>query len=158
MRPDEFEAFAEHGRAGYVQQMVEFSGMEPSAALAKAERDYALTLPNGLATPGHWLFVVEHDRRRVGVLWFAERVLDGRTVAYLYEIEIDEAERGHGYGRAAMEAYEREAARRGLFELELNVFGGNDVARALYRSLGWRETAVHMVKRVELQAGGQPEA
>jgi ribosomal protein S18 acetylase RimI-like enzyme len=69
-------------------------------------------------------------------------------VAYLYEIEIDEAERGRGLGRAAMEAFEREAARRGLAELELNVFGGNTVARSLYQSLGWRETAVHMAKRL----------
>jgi len=146
MRQDEFGAFAEHGREGYVRQMVEFSGMEPAAARAKADRDYALTLPDGLETPGHWLLVVEDDGRRVGTVWFAERVIDGRTVAYLYEIEIDEAERGRGLGRAAMEAFEREAARRGLTELELNVFGGNAVARSLYRSLGWRETAVHMAK------------
>ena len=148
MRPDEFDAFAQHSRAGYVRQMVEFSGMEPSAAEAKADRDYALTLPNGLETPGHWLFAVEAEGRRVGTLWFAERVNDGRTVAYLYEIEIDEPERGKGHGRAAMEAFEQEASRRGLEELELNVFGGNAVARSLYRSLGWRETAVHMAKRV----------
>jgi ribosomal protein S18 acetylase RimI-like enzyme len=148
MRPEEFDAFAEHGREGYVRQLVEFSGMEPAAAQAKAERDYAMTLPQGLETPGHWLFAVEADGRRVGTVWFAERVLDGRTVAYLYEIEIDEAERGRGLGRAAMEAFEREAARRGLAELELNVFGGNMVARSLYQSLGWRETAVHMAKRL----------
>jgi ribosomal protein S18 acetylase RimI-like enzyme len=148
MRPEEFDAFAEHGREGYVRQLVEFSGMEPAAAQAKAERDYAMTLPQGLETPGHWLFAVEADGRRVGTVWFAERVLDGRTVAYLYEIEIDEAERGRGLGRAAMEAFEREAARRGLTELELNVFGGNMVARSLYQSLGWRETAVHMAKRL----------
>jgi ribosomal protein S18 acetylase RimI-like enzyme len=148
MRQDEFDAFAEHGREGYVRQLVEFSGMEPAAAQAKAERDYAMTLPQGLETPGHWLFAVEADERRVGTVWFAERVLDGRTVAYLYEIEIDETERGRGLGRAAMEAFEREAARRGLTELELNVFGGNTVARSLYQSLGWRETAVHMAKRL----------
>jgi ribosomal protein S18 acetylase RimI-like enzyme len=148
MRQDEFDAFAEHGREGYVRQLVEFSGMEPAAAQAKAERDYAMTLPQGLETPGHWLFAVEADGRRVGTVWFAERVLDGRTVAYLYEIEIDETERGRGLGRAAMEAFEREAARRGLTELELNVFGGNTVARSLYQSLGWRETAVHMAKRL----------
>jgi len=148
MRPEEFDAFAEHGRKGYVRQLVEFSGMEPEAAQAKAERDYAMTLPQGLETPGQWLFAAEADGRRVGTVWFAERVLDGRTVAYLYEIEIDEAERGRGLGRAAMEAFEREAARRGLTELELNVFGGNTVARSLYQSLGWRETAVHMAKRL----------
>jgi GNAT superfamily N-acetyltransferase len=128
--------------------MVEFGGMERPAAEAKAARDYLTTLPEGMETPGHWIFVAEDDGRRVGTVWFAERVLDGRTIAWLYEIEVDQAERGRGYGRAAMEAFEHEAARRGLSRLELNVFGGNDVARALYRSLGWHETSVHMAKDV----------
>jgi ribosomal protein S18 acetylase RimI-like enzyme len=148
MRPEEFDAFAERGRTGYVEQMVEFGGMERSAADAKAVRDYAATLPEGLDSPGHWIMVAEDAGRRVGVVWFAERVLDGRTVGFLYEIEIEEAERGRGYGRAAMEAFEREASRRGLTRLELHVFGGNAIARSLYRSLGWQETSVHMAKQV----------
>ncbi len=148
LRQDEFELFEARGRADYLFQLVEFAGMEPDVAEAKAVRDYAATLPNGLDTPGHWLFAIEVEGRFIGTLWFAERVLDGRTVAYLYGIEIDPAERGRGYGRAAMAAFEREAARRGLTELELNVFGGNAVARSLYRSQGWRESAVHMVKRL----------
>jgi GNAT superfamily N-acetyltransferase len=148
MRPDEFEPFAEHGRVGYADQMVEFGGATRQAAEVKAERDYQMTLPQGLDTPGHWFFVAEDDGRRVGTVWFAERVMDGRMVAYLYEIEVEEAERGKGFGRAAMEAFEREASRRGLTRMELNVFGGNEVARSLYRSLGWQEASVHMTKQV----------
>ena len=36
----------------------------------------------------------------------------------------------------------------GLDRIELNVFGGNEVARGLYRSLGFAESAVYMGKDV----------
>jgi ribosomal protein S18 acetylase RimI-like enzyme len=44
---------------------------------------------------------------------------------------------------------EDEARRRGLPRMGLNVFGGNDGARRLYRSLGYGEVAVVMRKDLE---------
>ena len=44
---------------------------------------------------------------------------------------------------------EDEARRLGLGFVALNVFGGNDPARGLYRSLGYAEEAVYMTKKVE---------
>jgi ribosomal protein S18 acetylase RimI-like enzyme len=43
---------------------------------------------------------------------------------------------------------EDEARRRGIDRVALNVFGRNEVARGLYRSLGYEENAVSMSKRV----------
>jgi ribosomal protein S18 acetylase RimI-like enzyme len=148
MRADEYPAWAEQGEQGYICQMVEFGGMEREHAAAKAVRDFAAALPEGLETKGHWLYVVEADGQAVGNLWFAERDLDGGPTAYLYDVQIDEHARGHGYGRAAMLEFEREAARRGLHHLSLNVFGGNAPARGLYNSLGWAEMAVTMTKHL----------
>jgi hypothetical protein len=45
-----------------------------------------------------------------------------------------------------MHLFEQEARRRGFRRAMLNVFGGNERARGLYRSLGWRVTSVHMAK------------
>jgi ribosomal protein S18 acetylase RimI-like enzyme len=106
-------------------------------------------LPEGLQTKGHWMHVIEADGQAVGFLWFAQRDMDGRPSAYLYDIHIHENERGHGYGRAAMLEFEREAARRGLHHLSLNVFGGNAPARGLYSSLGWAERAITMTKHLQ---------
>jgi ribosomal protein S18 acetylase RimI-like enzyme len=47
-----------------------------------------------------------------------------------------------------MEFAEDEARRRGIDRVALNVFGGNEVARGLYRSLGYKENAVAMSKRL----------
>jgi ribosomal protein S18 acetylase RimI-like enzyme len=66
----------------------------------------------------------------------------------LYEIELDEHVRGRGLGREAMVAFEERARELGARNITLNVFGGNEVARSLYRSLGYVEQSVHMSKRL----------
>ena len=53
-----------------------------------------------------------------------------------------------GLGRATMELLESEVRDRGLENVELNVFGGNEIARKLYRSLGFDERFVQMGKRL----------
>ena len=47
-----------------------------------------------------------------------------------------------------MTALEEELRSQGNTTVRLNVWGGNAVARALYRSLGWAEESVHMRKRL----------
>jgi Acetyltransferase (GNAT) family len=74
----------------------------------------------------------------------AEREGDLQHSLWIYDVHIDEAERGRGYGKAAMVYAEEEARRRGLNRVGLMVFGGNEVARNLYRSLGYAEIAVFM--------------
>jgi ribosomal protein S18 acetylase RimI-like enzyme len=47
-----------------------------------------------------------------------------------------------------MQFAEDEARRRGIDQVALNVFGGNDGARKLYRTLGYAEVAIYMTKSV----------
>jgi RimJ/RimL family protein N-acetyltransferase len=75
-------------------------------------------------------------------MWYRE---DGRGL-WLMQVTIDPARRGQGLGREAMALLEDEARRLGAPRIELNVFGGNEAARSLYRSLGYREDAVVMSK------------
>src|SRR5581483_657220 len=151
LREDELPAFIEEGRASYASDMVAQAGLTQEQAQQKAENDWTRLLPNGTIGPGHHLYVVEEVEtgERVGTLWLAERSSDFEgTAAFVYSIEIDEAFRGRGYGRQAMLLAEDEVRSWGLSHIALNVFGGNDVARSLYRSLGYAETAVWMRKTV----------
>ena len=50
--------------------------------------------------------------------------------------------------RQAMELLEAEVRADGLPGIDLNVWGGNDLARSLYRSLGFEERAVFMSKEL----------
>ncbi len=90
--------------------------------------------------------MIEVDGEPAGDLWLAEREETMEPCLFVYDIHLDEECRG--YGRAAMLFAEEEARRRGIDRVALNVFGGNEVARGLYRSLGYEENAVAMSKEV----------
>ncbi len=150
LREDEYDAFYAEAVEEYARDLEENGGFTREHARIKSVSDHENVLTQGLATPGLFLHVVEDDEgRRVGIVWWAIQTSQvGMRRAYLYAIEIDEAERRRGLGRAAMLALEDEVREHGLARIELNVFGGNEVARGLYRSLGYAESAVYMVKRL----------
>lgn len=154
MHDDEYGAWRSALVDGYARDIEVNGDTPPEAARRKAEEDTARILPDGLQTAGHGIFMAEHDGQIVGKLWVAEREIDGRRILFVYDVEVDEPERGKGYGRAAMLLAEDEARRRGIARIELNVFGGNEVARRLYLSLGYVERAVLMGK--DLSASQAP--
>jgi GNAT superfamily N-acetyltransferase len=148
MREDEFAVWLPQVRDGYAQSMIEEGGFAPDGAREKAETDTESLFPGGRPSAGQFVFVIEADGERVGELWLAEREDLGQTCFWVYDVHVHEAQRGRGYGKAAMLLAEEEARRRGLDRVALNVFGGNEVARRLYRSLGYEENAVAMSKTV----------
>jgi len=138
MTQEEYEPWVREGVDSFVQSLVASGSFDLAGAQAKSERDYAELLPGGVATDSQSLTVLESDGRRVGALWLAHHKPATRT--FIFDIEIEEAERGRGFGRAAMHAAERIALAHGDRSIGLNVFGPNDVARRLYTSLGYRVT------------------
>jgi GNAT superfamily N-acetyltransferase len=148
MRDDEFARWLPTMRDGYAASIANHAGMAPDAARRKADADSEALFPGGRPSPEQWVYVVEVDGEAVGGLWVAEREIEGDRALWIYDVDVDEPHRGKGYGRAAMRFAEEEARRRGLDAVALNVFGGNEVARNLYRSLGYGETAILMKKSV----------
>ena len=128
----------------YIRQIEHYGGWSHEDARAKAEKDMAQSFPDGQVQPGHHLFNLVDDAsgEQVGIMWYRE---DVRGV-WLMQVTIDPVRRGQGLGRQAMALLEEEARRLDAPRIELNVFGGNEAARSLYRSLGFREDAVVMSK------------
>jgi ribosomal protein S18 acetylase RimI-like enzyme len=146
LRTEEYAAWYRHVTDGYAHDIEVHAGTDPEVARRKAERDMRSVLPGGLETPDHAVFVLESGGERIGLLWVGTREVDERRILYVWDVEIDEAQRGRGFGRQAMLVAEELARSRGLDRIELNVFGGNAVARGLYGSLGYVERAVSMAK------------
>ena len=142
LREEEYPAWHDAHRAEYERGLVDFAGLSREAAQAKVDHDIPSVLPDGLATAHTRFWVIEDEGRRVGTIFLGIRGGE----AWLYDILIDEAERGRGLGRDAMLALDEEVRALGHNSIGLNVWGGNAVARALYRSLGYVERAVHMRK------------
>jgi GNAT superfamily N-acetyltransferase len=139
---DEIEALAPEIERGYAADIERNGGLSAAAARQKAAED----TPRVLADSNNVLYALEDDGERVGHLWVGEREVQGRRFFWLWDVFVDEVHRGRGLGRLAMQLAEEEARRRGIARVELNVFGGNVVARSLYRSLGYDEVSVWMGK------------
>ena len=148
---DEYEPYAEHSVAEYARTLETQAGLPHGHAQRKASTDFAQLWPNGRPDTGHVVYRVVDDAsgEAYGYLWLAEREINGRQTIWIYDIQIDDRFRGRGLGREAMRLAEAEALRRGRPRIDFNVFGRNDVARNLYRSLGYEELTVWMGKDLE---------
>jgi GNAT superfamily N-acetyltransferase len=133
MTQAEYGPWLENGKASYAQSWID-RGVPADEARAKAEADHARLLPQGPASPGMLLSVLEHEDVPVGTLWVA--VTEDR--AYVYDVEADERFRGRGHGRSLMLLAEAQAVAAGRRVLGLNVVAGNTPAERLYESLGYR--------------------
>ncbi len=114
---------------------------------ANAKRQTAELLKEGLNTPGHRFWTVVDDAgAAVGILWV---FIDApKRSAFIYDIAMDAAQRGKGYGRQTLAALEQELRSLGVTRIELNVFGDNAVAYRLYQSVGYWTVATHMRKDI----------
>jgi ribosomal protein S18 acetylase RimI-like enzyme len=145
----EYQAWFAAALRSYADDIVASGTLGREAAEAKSRLDHAELLPDGLATPGQFVFRLCDDEQPVGWLWLALQAPRGDAgTGWIYDIEVEAAFRGRGYGRGAMLLAEEEARRLGLVGLALNVFGHNTVARSLYTTLGYQITAIQMKKRL----------
>ncbi|MFC1407762.1 GNAT family N-acetyltransferase [Streptacidiphilus sp. N1-12] len=140
LRADEYGSWLAAETQGYLGELVAH-GLSFEEAGAKAYADHAELLPQGLDTPDTVLSLLESgDAGPVGSIWVHTRfreLPDGTPLAWVFDIVVDEAQRGRGHGRALMLLAERECLARGVGQLGLNVFADNRTAQRLYASLGY---------------------
>lgn len=153
LRDEELPELIDTLRGEYVRTLVADAGMSSDDAEDKASADHRSLFPGRRRQPNQRIYLLEDGTTGElrGHLFWAERQPPGLTTtrAFLYEIYIEERFRGKGLGRRAMELLEAEVRDEGLPGIDLNVWGGNDPARSLYRSLGFSERSVFMSKELE---------
>ena len=123
------------------------AGDGPEQAEAARRLSQEQFFPDGRLIDGHFLFtVVDGDGDDVGWLWIGP--VDGATAWYVWDVEVHEAHRGRGLGRATMRLAEDFARSQGATSMRLNVFAYNVPAVRLYESLGYDTAAMHMHKEL----------
>jgi len=145
MSPEDIGPWLEQSRADHIADRVD-TGEDPETARRITNAASDRLFPGGLPAPGQFVFLVTEDGLPVGSVWIGAGQDGPPDVWFLWSIEIDVAARGHGLGRQAVGLVEDFARKSGATKLELNVFGNNSVARALYESLGYRITTIQMSK------------
>lgn len=106
---------------------------QPTAVEARLER---------LSIVGDRVVVADLDGRAVGLahLQVAPAIERDRPAAKIAALVVDEAHRGHGVGRALVQAMEDEARTRGCELLFLTTAERRDDAHAFYERVGLEHT------------------
>jgi ribosomal protein S18 acetylase RimI-like enzyme len=95
-----------------------------------------------LAAPDHHLLIADRGGEPAGFVSGVETTHpDKGTEMFLYELGVAEAHRGHGVGRALVEALADLARRRGCYGMWVLTDKDNDAALATYRRAGASKTS-----------------
>lgn len=148
MSADYFAVWNERLIVEYAREKVEAGVWAEEHALGLSRAEQESSLPDGMQTPGHDLFVGTVDGEIVGNLWLFSDPRLPAPDTFIYDIEVNEAHRGKGLGRSLLTAAERWCAERGVTTLRLNVFSFNTTAISLYESAGFTPTNMNMMKRI----------
>jgi ribosomal protein S18 acetylase RimI-like enzyme len=147
---DELPGYIARLEEEYAAELHESTAVTLEAAREESRESMVRSFPGGLIAPGEQIWFAEDAAgNRVGVLWLAHRAAGTpKEFAFICDIEVYEEYRGRGLGRRLLALAEEQTSALGVNSLRLNVFGQNEVARNLYRTQGFTETRVTMVKDV----------
>ncbi|MCT2588608.1 GNAT family N-acetyltransferase [Streptomyces sp. N2-109] len=148
MTEADYTAWRERDSVRQVEIQAE-RGLPAREAQILADRAHSTLLPGGPETPGMVMRVLTRDGTDVGTVWIR---VDGAprpgVEGWVYAVEVEEALRGRGHGRALMLLAEVEARTAGVRLLGLNVYTDNAPALHLYESLGYRPLDHQLYKRL----------
>jgi ribosomal protein S18 acetylase RimI-like enzyme len=130
----------------YAKDNVEAGYWDEKDAEAQSRKQTMDLLPQGEKTPNHHLFTVRDGDQKVGVIWMRSTLDSVLKTGFIFDITIDEDQRGKGYGKQAMSLIEEKALAMGIRQMGLHVFAKNKVARALYEKIGYETRSLNMTK------------
>ena len=146
MNEEHFVRFLDSSIKDYAEEHVKAGNWTEEEALTKSQEEFSTLLPNGLATKNHLLFSIQNNGQTIGVLWLHIRNKSTEKHAFIYNIELDEQERGKGYGKATMKALDDFAQRERIKKISLHVFAHNPHAISLYEKSGYAMVDCIMAK------------
>ena len=145
-----FDAYRDKSTKEYAQDLIRAGKSKKRKALREAIKEFDSILPQGAATPNHYLnHLVNEQGEAVGFMWYG---IEDEGV-FLYDFWINEDQRRKGFGRQALAALERIAETQSLSTITLQVFDFNAAAQALYESVGYEvisrnQGGCYMQKRI----------
>ena len=145
-----YERWRAASQRAYASEKVKAGNWKPEDAEALSREAFDTLLPGGRETAGQQLRSMVNDaEEQVGHAWFTIEDREPGRVVFIYDIEVYEAHRRRGYARLALAEIDEYAGENDCIGVMLHVFGYNTPARELYRSQGYKETNVIMLKRVD---------
>lgn len=150
MTEDEFLKYAELSIHGFATESPRYRNVPAEEALkAVSEEFHTKMVPQGIRTPGHFLWQIYDDHERVGHLHLGEPIRPVARELFAWDFLIYEQFRRKGFARQAMIEAAKRVRELGYLRVALNVFGDNKAAIKLYETMGFRVTQVQMVRDLD---------
>ena len=148
MTESEFEAYLEKAVPEYAADKAIAGDWSEQEALERSRESYQHLLPHGVKTQDNHLFRIklEESGDNIGMVWMKHET--HRLHGFIFDISLDEIQRGKGYGKQALLALEEFAKELGIRTLALHVFAYNTAAMHLYKGLGYEVTSQNMTKKL----------
>ncbi len=148
MTQAEYDRFFERLIPEYAAENVRAGYWDESEALEKSLKETERLLPEGLQSKDHYLFTLYDGDQAVGRIWLKANMDRPVRSGFIFDVYIDEQQRGKGYGKQIMLLIEEKARELGLKSIGLHVFASNDVARKLYENVGYTVSSLNMIKQL----------
>lgn len=150
MTESEFKAYADFTIRSFASESPRFRSVPIDQAFsAVSEEFHSKIVPNGVQTPGHFLWQIIVDQVHVGHLHLGEPVRPVAKELFAWDFLIYEPYRRKGYARLAMIEAGKMLRNLGYVRVGLNVFGDNQAAIKLYESMGFHVSQVQMVRELD---------
>lgn len=147
MSQKEFDAYYPGALKHLAEELSLARDISHDEALDLARKSFDSLLPNGdVKAPDQFLYTLHADGIKVGVLHFGIRRDRKAPYVYIWDIIIDQDQRGKGFGKQVMQAIEEQVIKLGHSRIALNVFGHNTPAVSLYKKMGYQPSSITMVK------------
>ncbi|WP_198138792.1 GNAT family N-acetyltransferase [Erwinia typographi] len=148
MTADQFSAFVQYLIPDYAEEISSSYRLPPDEALAQAQREIEASFPAGEKTAGQVLLSIFHcdseQQHHAGYLWYRPDSLS--KSAFIYDFTIFPQYQGKGLGSESMKALEKILREQGVTQIKLRVAAGNDRAKHVYESNGYRVNGFNMNK------------
>ncbi len=145
IQQEDFERFLEHEIGAYANAHVKNGNWAPEGALEKSRKEFESLLPDGINSKHQYLWsILDEDDNKIGVLWVQVKDQKG----FIYDLIIDEAFRGKGYGKQSLMAMDEKLKAMNVESVALHVFGDNVTAQELYKKMGFEITGIHLRKQL----------
>jgi len=146
MEMQDFNDFYEVSLKEFADEQVKSGSWSVEEADERGRTYFKKLLPDGLHTEGHKIFNIFNEGDKVGILWLHVFEKDHVLKSFIYDIKINEFDRGKGLGKMTMQALDEYCKEHDIKSIRLHVFGHNQIAYELYKKMGFETTNYYMEK------------
>jgi ribosomal protein S18 acetylase RimI-like enzyme len=139
MTQQELEKYIAFSYQSFIEEVSKSSGKS-----IEEVKEFAGGPPSNPTANDIWR-VICHRQEAIGFIWV--QIFPERKEAFGFDIFIEEKHRSCGIGRYVMESCRALLKSKGIKTVDICVFEHNQIARALYTSLGFEEKSYNKLKK-----------